>query len=79
MDSYTYMSDEGIQAVMDAFDDSKDSAYHLGFNRQDFQAFVMCLKHMHNSPPMDDDAEDYSEWAGQLLSSIAESLGIEFI
>lgn len=84
MKSFTYMSDEGIQAVIDANNahvtkSGWDVNYPIGFNRRDFEAFVMCLKHMYNSPPMDDDTEVYSEWAGQFLSSIAETLGVEFI
>jgi hypothetical protein len=83
MDSYTYMSDEAIQAVLEeqakvAIRNGEFGHYDLSLNRQDFEALVMCLKHMYNSPPMDG-SPVYSNWAGEFLSSIAETLGIEFV
>jgi hypothetical protein len=85
MDSFAYMSDEGIQAVLNANNERVAEEWGIGkalypieFSRQDFEGLVMCLAHMYNHPP-EDDAEVYSEWAADFLSGIAETLGIEFI
>ena len=84
MDSYTAMSDEGIKAVIAeqakiAIRNGEFGHYDISLGRHDFEAFIMCLKHMYNSPPSDDESEDYSEWAREFLSDIANTLGIEFI
>lgn len=88
MQSFTAMSEEGIQAVIDAQENTGD--YPVSFNQSDFHMFVRALQaaHEHTAdggcPDVDASwsggmSVDVQEWAADFLSSVADSLGIEFI
>lgn len=89
MQSFTAMSDEGIQAVIDA-QEAEGSHYAMTLNQSDFHMFVRALQaayeHTADGGCPDVDASwsggmaaDVTEWAGDFLSGVAETVGVEFI
>lgn len=87
MQSFTAMSDEGIQAVIDA-QEARNDQYALTLGRSDFYLFVRALQaaYEHTADGGCPAVEEASyngvtvdEWAGDFLSGIAETLGVEFI
>jgi hypothetical protein len=82
MQSFTWGSDEGMRALVenqhkDFFDPNAES-WEISPNPADFKTLIHALKFAaENAASLGDLA--LCEQAAELLSSIAESLGIEFI
>lgn len=74
--SFTYMSVEGTQAIKDANATQVDK-YTIELNKTDFNRLIDALVIAFCSPEWDD--IDTSDWAGDFISSIGQTLGIEFI
>lgn len=91
MESFTFMSDEALDAICEANDRSADEAghyaaigrnYHLKLNPSDFRNVMAALAYTYNyssTTPEYAATEDLAEWAGQFVSSIASTLEIEMI
>jgi hypothetical protein len=82
MQSFTWGSDEGMQALIEQqhkdFFDSDAESWEYSPNPEGFKILVNALKFTaENAASLGDLA--LCEQAADLLSSIAESLGIEFI
>lgn len=73
MESYTYASDDACAAVIANLPDR----YPMELNRSDMASLVKSLQLAHLSPV--DGWEDAAVWAGDFLSSIAQTVGIEFV
>lgn len=73
MKSFTAFSADGMLELIVAQRRTGES-YPITLNATDFERFVNTL---HEQATKYDD--ETSEWAGSLLSGIAETLGIEFI
>ena len=75
MESYTSMSNEGIEAVVKKFQASSEPRFPIELSKSDFEGLMYALQAAH------DYAEDEptQDWAGSFASSIAETLGVEFI
>lgn len=74
MKSYTAMSDEGIEAVIDKY--MSESGYEIRFSRSDFASLMRSLQFVSENAGYDTEIES---WAFDFGSSIAETLGVEFI
>jgi hypothetical protein len=72
---YTYMSDEAITATIAANNASPETHYTMDLNSEDFAylMFALRLAWEHGS------GEAISDWAGDLASSIAQTLNVEWI
>ena len=92
MESYTYMSKEAVEAICDANDRQVDEAvrrgedpqYMIGLNDSEFRNLIAVLAWFYeNGPenlnPLEQAADDLPEWAGDFVSSIGETLGVEMI
>jgi len=66
MDSYTYCSDKGVAAVIE----NLPPKYAMELNRSDMTNLVSSLRLAYHFG---------NEWAGEFLSSIAETVDIEFV
>jgi hypothetical protein len=66
MQTFTYCSEEGVTAVVDVL----PHKYSMELNRSDMTELVTVLQM---------GWDNGSEWAGDFLSSIAQTLDIEFI
>jgi len=75
MESYTAGSEEGIQAVIDAnlLRSAREGPYHMALSTSDFSSFVKVLQYASGFHG------EVSEWAADFLSSVATTLGVEFI
>lgn len=82
MQSFTWGSDEGMQAVTnrqaDTFTNVYDENWSITPNPADFSTLVNALKFTANNAAEKGDLDLWAR-AADLLGSIAESLGIEFI
>lgn len=91
MESYTYMSREAVEAICDANDQRVDEAvrrgedpqYMIGLNDSEFRNLIAVLAWFYENGPADVGAvradDDLSEWAGDFVSSMGETLGVEMI
>lgn len=70
MESHTYMSSEAILAMIDKQRES-GKPYEMSLNATDFANLVEALAIISNT--------GISDWPGQFVSSMAETLGIEMI
>jgi len=82
---YSYMSDDAIKAIIDAIAASSDLKYEIAFNRNDLARLVHALQVVWEHPDeigatygVDDDA-DLRDWAGDFVSSIANTFDIDMI
>lgn len=71
---YTYMSEEGIRAVVEA-NEKTGERFDIGFNAGDFEMLVYALE---CAAGCEEDA-GVADWAERQLGCIAESLGVEWI
>ena len=85
MESYTYMSDEGIQAVIRAMrktsinPETMSANYDMSLNSEDFAMIMKVLQFVWSNAMNSTDEGDLAVAAGDFASSIAETLGVEFI
>lgn len=91
MESYTYMSEEAVEAICNANDRRVDEAvrrgedpqYMIGLNDSEFRNLIAVLAWFYENGPADAGVEqaagDLAEWAGDFVSSIGETLGVEMI
>jgi len=73
MESYDYMSFSAIDAMIDEQAVS-GKPYEMSLNQSEFTNLVRALAIAYDS-----DKPDISDWAGDFLSSVAITLGIEMI
>lgn len=90
MKSFTYMSQEALEAVCEHNDgaansgDYFDNKYHLELSVSDFRNLIAVLGWFyHHGPDVIDpdvqEADDMVDWSGSFVSSIAETLDVEMI
>lgn len=72
MDTYTYMSGDAVKAIITAQVQSGEK-YPMELNSSDFAIVVSALAHAYNS------GIAHYEPAGDLLSGIGQTLGVEMI
>lgn len=79
MESFTYMSDEAIDATVSALPDR----YEMELNRPDMVRLISALRYAYEHAPHESDDCNSAVcdlcWSGQFVSSIAGTLGVEFI
>lgn len=89
-ETYTAMSDDGIDAVIRAIPQhvNGDKPFDVSFNASDLGFLVLALKNAYEhasdmgcegTDDIDANDGDAAEWAGQYVSDIAGQFGIEFI
>ena len=71
--SHTAMSDEGIRAVIERLPEH----YDMSLNRADMQRLIRALVATEEEHVGIDDA--FAEWAAGFVSTIAETVGVEFV
>lgn len=91
MDSFTFMSNEALDAICDANDKEADAAGHytssgrnyvLTLNPSDFRNLIAALAYTYNyssTSPEYAAADDLAEWCGETISSIGATLDVEMI
>lgn len=90
MQSFTYMSEDGVKALAEALKASirANGQYEFAMNERDAEYFVHALAaaYAHTADGGCPDAENaefnpvkVSDWAGDTLSVMGETVGVEFI
>jgi len=74
--SYTFGSDEGMQAVIKAMESTGES-FDATFNAGDFATILYALRAYGMTD--EDEGDEYVDRSMSLLSGIAEVYGVEFI
>ena len=74
--SYTYGSDEGMQAVLRAMESTGED-FEISLNPMDFATVFYALRAYGLTD--EDEGNEFVDRSASLLGSIAESYGVEFI
>lgn len=77
-ESFTYMSEEGINLLIRRMKDSNER-FDMSLNYRAFVDIVRALEFTYNNASGNGYRNSMSERSGDLLSTIAEHFGIEFI
>lgn len=88
--SYTYMSDEAMEATIAAI---PNTPYEIAFSQPDLARLLWVLRVLYNADTPTAESEvigegsdlfsdhegDIADWAGDFASSIAQTLGVEWV
>lgn len=77
-ESYTYMSEDGVNAVIRRMKDSNER-FDMSLNYRAFVDIVRALEFTYNNAHGNAYRNSMSERSADMLSTIAESFGVEFI
>jgi hypothetical protein len=75
LDTYTFGTPEAYRAILDHMDNSQEH-YFMALNYEDFRAVLLGLRELSIH---DTASEEIRERANSVITSIAESLGVELI
>lgn len=86
--TFTAMSDDGIDAMLQRVGEIAADGYHMSLNPSDLGSLILALKNAYEhtadmgcegTDDIDLADEEAGNWAASFLGDIAEQMGIEFI
>lgn len=77
MKTFTFMSAEAVDALVKAIENDAETLHQFTFNRADFRELIIVLSNAYAELETDDEKSD--DWAGQFVSGVAITYGIEMI
>lgn len=78
MKTFTYMSADGVAALVKAIEDDTETKHQFTFNTADLRQLVLALNLAYVEADRAE-VDESDDWAGQFVSGVAITYGIEMI